>query len=190
MQKAEVVIAQPGGATYRQELPGNVPIWFADGTQVSLFETLVNHVTQQQRRDNEAQLDEMFRKGKEQYGEGKVRYVLTGNAPEPRFSGKKVYVKGIAQETGEEELFEIADVIVTYEAARTVAEMPLFHGEYDGTYFSTGAAPLGDDNSVQLVWTENGEGDFNVIGRLDHPGIPPHMMNKYAETASSPPSEN
>ncbi|WP_236722993.1 hypothetical protein, partial [Mycobacterium avium] len=49
----------------------------------------------------------------------------------------------------------------------TLPDVPLSHGEYDGTYFSTGTAPLGDHNTVQLVYTETPEGEFDVIGRLD-----------------------
>jgi hypothetical protein len=48
-----------------------------------------------------------------------------------------------------------------------VADVPLTHGEYDGTYYSTGSAPLGDDNTVQLVYTETRDGALDVIGRLD-----------------------
>jgi hypothetical protein len=80
---------------------------------------------------------------------------------------QKVYVKGISHATGEEELFEIANVIVTFEAQRTVADVPLTHGEYEGTYYSTGSAALGDDNTVQLVYTETRDGALDAIGRLD-----------------------
>jgi hypothetical protein len=48
-----------------------------------------------------------------------------------------------------------------------LADVSLTHGEYDGTYFSTGTAPLGDQNTVQLVYTETSEGEFDLIGRLD-----------------------
>ena len=48
-----------------------------------------------------------------------------------------------------------------------MADVPLAHGEYDGTYFSTGTAPLGEGNTVQLVYAETPRGEFDVIGRLD-----------------------
>jgi hypothetical protein len=44
-----------------------------------------------------------------------------------------------------------------------------YHGEYEGNYYSTGSAPLGDHNTVQLVYTETPDGKFDVIGRLDGP---------------------
>jgi hypothetical protein len=103
------------------------------------------------------------------YGKDKVKYIATADGPEPRSNEEKVYVKGISSATGNEELFEIANVIVTFEAKWTVAEMPLVHGDYDGTYFSTGSAALGDDATVQLVYIETPEGEFDVIGRLDGP---------------------
>jgi hypothetical protein len=133
-----------------------------------MFEDLVNHVTQQHTRAHD-QWEEVVRKGEEMYGEGKVKYVATGDGPEPRSNGQKVYVKGISSATGQEELFEIANVIVTFEAKWTVADVPLTHGEYDGTYFSTGKASLGGHNTVQLVYTETPEGEFDVIGRLPAP---------------------
>jgi hypothetical protein len=165
VQKAEVVITRDG-VTQQQELPGNVPVFYADGSEASMFEDLVNHITRQHTRDDD-QWEEAFREGEEMYGKGKVKYVATGDGPEPRSKGQKVYVKGISHATGEEELFEIANVIVTFEAQRTVADVPLTHGEYEGTYYSTGSAPLGDDNTVQLVYTETRDGALDVIGRLD-----------------------
>jgi hypothetical protein len=134
-----------------------------------MFEDLVKHVTRQHTRAHEDQWDEAFRKGEEMYGKGKVKYVATGDGPEPRSNGQKVYVKGTSHATGQEELFEIANVIVTFEAQRTVADVPLTHGEYDGTYFSTGSAALGDDVTVQLVYIETREGEFDAMGRLDGP---------------------
>jgi hypothetical protein len=141
VQKAVVVITRDG-VGQQQELPGNVPVLYADGSEVSVFEDLVNHVTRQHMRAHD-QWEEAVRKGEEMYGKGKVKYVATGDRPEPRFNGQKVYVKGISYATGQEELLEIANVIVTFEAQRTVADVPLTHGEYDGTYFSTGSAALG-----------------------------------------------
>jgi hypothetical protein len=166
VQKADVVITCDG-VTQQQELPGNVPVFYADGSEVSMFEELVNHVTRQHTRNHD-QWEEAFREAEELYG-GKVKYIATGDGPEPRSNGQKVYVKGNSNATGEEELFEIANVIVTFEAKRTLADVPLTHGEYDGTYFSTGSAPLGDDSTVQLVYTETPDGEFDVIGRLDGP---------------------
>ncbi|MGE3659549.1 MAG: restriction endonuclease [Mycolicibacterium sp.] len=166
VQKAIVVINRDG-VTQQQELPGNVPVLYADGSEVSMFEELVTHVTQQHTR-NHGQWEEAFREAEELYG-GKVKYIATGDGPEPRSNGQKVYVKGKSHATGEDELFEIANVIVTFEAKRSVADVPLTHGEYDGTYFSTGSAPLGDGATVQLVYTETPEGEFDVIGRLDGP---------------------
>jgi hypothetical protein len=165
VQKAIVVITRDG-VTQQQELPGNVPVLYADGSEVSMFEDLVNHVTQQHTRAHD-QWEEVVRKGEEMYGKRKVKYVATGDGPEPRSNGQKVYVKGISYATGQEDLFEIANVIVTFEAKWTVADVALTHGEYDGTYFSTGKAPLGDQNTVHLVYTETPQGEFDVIGRLD-----------------------
>jgi Restriction endonuclease len=44
-QKAEVVITRDG-VTQQQELPGNVPVFRADGSEISMLEDLVNHVMQ------------------------------------------------------------------------------------------------------------------------------------------------
>ncbi|WP_368834437.1 hypothetical protein [Mycobacterium intracellulare] len=165
MQKAIVVITRDG-VTQQQELPGNVPVFYADGSQVSMFVDLVNHVTQQHTRAHD-RWEEVARKGEEMYGKGEVKYVATADGPHPRSNGQKVYVKGTSHVTGQEELFEIANVTVTFEAKWTVADVPLSHGEYDGTYFSAGTAPLGDHNTAQLVYTETSQGEFDVIGRLD-----------------------
>ncbi|GAB3035753.1 hypothetical protein MBOU_36640 [Mycobacterium bourgelatii] len=164
VKKAEVVITRDG-ATQQQELPGNVPVLYADGSESSLLEELVNHIVKQHTRNHE-QWEEGFREADALYG-GKAKYIATGDAPAPRSKGQKVYVKGLSHATGEEELFEIANVIVTFEAVRTVADVPLTHGEYDGTFYSTGLAPLGDDATVQLVYTESPDGDFDLAGRLD-----------------------
>jgi len=131
-----------------------------------MFEDLVNHVTRQHTWAHD-RWEEAVRKGEEMYGTGKVKYVATADGPDPRSNGQKVYVKGISSTTGQEELFEIANVIVTFEAKWSVAQVSLTHGEYDGTYFSTGTAPLGDQNTVQLVYTETHEEEFDLIGRLD-----------------------
>lgn len=56
----------------------------------------------------------------------------TADGPEPRSNGQKVYVKGISYVTGQDEPFEIANAIVTFEANWTVADVRLTHGEYDG----------------------------------------------------------
>jgi hypothetical protein len=168
VQKANVVITRDG-VTQQQELPGNVPVFFADGTEVSMFEDLVNHVMRSHTRTHEGEWEEAFRRGEETYGKGKWRCVATGDGPEPRSSGQKVYMKGKSNATGEEELFEIANVIVTFQAERTVADVPLTHGEYDGTYYSTGSAALGETSTVQLVYTETPEGKFEVVGRIDGP---------------------
>jgi len=161
-----IVVIKRDGVTQQQELPGNVPVLYADGSEVSMFENLVNHVTQQHIRAHD-QWEQVADKGEELYGKGKVTYVATADGPEPRSNGQKVYVKGISHATGQHELFEISNVIVTFEAKWIVADVALTHGEYDGTYFSTGKAPLGDHNTVQLVYTETPEGEFDVIGRLD-----------------------
>jgi hypothetical protein len=167
VQKAEVVITRDG-VTQQQELPGNVPVFRADGSEISMLEDLVIHVVQIHTRAHD-QWEEAFRKGEELYGKGRGKYIATGDGPKPRSNGQKVYVKGISHVTGEEELFDIANVIVTFQAERTVADVPLTHGKYEGTYYSTGSAPLGDHNTVQLVYTENLDGKFDAIGRLDGP---------------------
>ncbi|WP_052540823.1 restriction endonuclease [Mycobacteroides abscessus] len=166
VQKAEVVIAH-NGMTQRQEMPGNLPLFLADGSENSMLVDLVNHVMKVHTRAHDNEWDEIFHKGEELYGKGKAKYVATGEYPEPKFNGQNLYAKGTSHETGEEELFEIANVIVTFEAERTVADVSLTHGEYDGTYYSTGSAPLGDGNTVQLVYTETTDGKFDVMGRLD-----------------------
>ncbi|MCH9731723.1 MAG: restriction endonuclease [Actinomycetia bacterium] len=165
--KAIAVITRDG-ATQQLELPGNVPVLYADGSEVSIFEALVDHVTNHHTRAHD-QWEAPVSAGEEMYGKGKAKYVVTCDGPEPRFNNQKVYIRGISCVTGQEELFEIANVIVTFEARLTVADVPLTHGEYDGTYFSTGQAPLGDSNAVQLVYTETPEGELDVIGRLDGP---------------------
>lgn len=167
VQKAIVVVTRDG-VTQRQELPGNVPVFRADGSEVSMFEDLVKHVTQQHTRAH-GQWEAVARHAEEMYGNGGMQYVATGDGPKPRSNGQKVYVKGVSCTTGQEELFEIANVIVTFEAKWAVADVPLTHGDYDGTYFSTGSAPLGHDATVQLVYTETTDGDLDVIGRLDGP---------------------
>ncbi|WP_081633465.1 restriction endonuclease [Mycobacterium sp. 360MFTsu5.1] len=166
VNKAEVVVTS-NGVIQRLELPGNVPIFRADGSNSSEFVDLVNHVVNEHTRANDNEWEEAFRKGAELYGKGKVKFVATGDAPEPRSDSQKVYVKGISCETGEEALCEITNVIVTFEAERTVANVPLTHGKYEGTYYSTGSAPLGDGNTVQLVCTEAPDGTLDVIGRVD-----------------------
>jgi hypothetical protein len=89
-----------------------------------MFEDLVNHVTRQHTWAHD-QWQEAVRKGEEMYGKGKVKYVATADGPEPRSNGQKVYVKGISSATGQEELFEIANVIVTFEAKWAVADVSL-----------------------------------------------------------------
>lgn len=165
VQKAEVVVTRDG-VTQRQELPGNLPVFYADGSDVSILEVLVNHIVREQTH-NHGQWEELLHRKKELYGERDVRYIATAHGPSPRSNGQKVYIKGISHSTGQEELFEIADVAVTFEAKWSVADVPLTHGEYDGTYFSTGSAALGDANTVQLVYTETPEGELDVAGRLD-----------------------
>jgi Restriction endonuclease len=61
VQKAIVVITRDG-VTQQQELPGNVPVLFADSSEVSMFEDLVNHVTRQQTWAHD-QWQEAVRKG-------------------------------------------------------------------------------------------------------------------------------
>ncbi|WZT94675.1 restriction endonuclease [Mycobacterium avium subsp. hominissuis] len=139
VQQAIVVITRDG-VTQQQELPGNVPVLYPDGSEASMFEDLVNHVMRQHTWAHD-QWEEVARKGEELYGKGKLKYVATADGPEPRSNGQKVYVKGTSHVTGQEELFEIANVIVTFEAKWAVADVPLSHGEYDGTYFSTGPSP-------------------------------------------------
>ena len=81
-----------------------------------------------------------------------------------------MYIRGNSTSTGEGELFEIANVIVTFRAERSVAVVPLTHGEFDST-MTPREQPLGLDNAVQLVWRETADGEFDVIGKLDHVGI-------------------
>jgi hypothetical protein len=164
--KAEAVINQDG-LSQRQELPGNVPVLLADGSEASIFVDLVNHVMRSHTRMHDDEWNEIFRKGEETYGKGKVKYIATGDGPQPLFNGQKVYLKGVSNKTGEEELFEIANVIVEFETQRTIADVPLTHGEYDGTYFSTGTAALGEGNTLQVVSRETADGEFDLMGRID-----------------------
>ena len=159
--KGEVVITS-GGYTQQIELPPEFSIFYADGSVATTFEDLVRFVTRHHTRTHEDQWEEALGK----------RHVAVGDSPEPRYNGQNVYIRGNSTSTGEEELFEIANVIVTFHAERSVAVVPLTHGEFDGTYYSTGTAPLGVDNAVQLVWTETADGEFDVMGKLDHLGIP------------------
>jgi len=164
--KAEAVITVDGMA-HRQELSGNVPVWLADGSQASLFVDLVEHLTRTYTRTNEDQWNEIFRTGSEQYGDGKYKIVATVDSPKPLFGDKKVYIKALIGPAGKEELCEITNVIVEFEAQRTIVDVPLTHGEYDGTYFSTGKGILGQGNALQLVYTENEDGEFDLMGRID-----------------------
>lgn len=164
--KAEAVITQDG-VEQRLELPGNVPVLLADGSQASMFEDLVNHVMRSHTRAHDDEWNEIFRKGKETYGKGKVKYVATGDGPQPLFNGQKVYLEGVSHKTGEKELFEIANVIVEFETHRTIADVPLTHGEYDGSYFSTGTAAIGEGNTLQLASRETADGEFDLMGRID-----------------------
>ena len=139
--KADVAITRGGETQLLEALPGNVPVLYADGSIVSLLEDLVEHV----RRQHTCAYDvweEALREKEKLYGDGRVKYIATAHGPEPTSNGQKVYIKGISPATGQEELFEIANVIVTFEAKWTVADVPLIHGEYDGTYFSTGSGAL------------------------------------------------
>lgn len=166
VQRAEIVITRDG-ATQQDELPGNMPIFYPDGSQVSVLEVVVRHIIEQHIRDHDP-WEQALREKEASYGDGEVKYIAIATAPEPRSQdGQKVYVKGTSHATGVEELFEIANVIVTFEAKFSVADVPLKHGEYDGSFYSTGTAPLGDHNTVQLVYTENADGELDVIGRLD-----------------------
>lgn len=165
VKKAEVVITRNGFAQ-QQELPGNVPTHLADGTQVGILADLAHHVERHHTRSHHDEWEEARRVGDEKFG-GRVKYVATADFPEPTFKGQKLYVKGISHETGEEELFEIANVIVEFEAEWTVTEVPLTHGEFDSSYYATGTAPIGDADAVQLVVRETPEGQFDVMGRLD-----------------------
>lgn len=167
VQKAVVVITRDG-VIQQQELPGNVPVLRADGSEVSMLEVLVNHITMQHTRTHD-KWEQIVVDAEKMYGKGQVKYVATADGPDPKFNGQKVFLKGISDATGREELFEIANVIVTFEARWIVADVALTHGEYDGTYFSTGSARLGEDSTVQLVYAENTAGGFDVIGRLDGP---------------------
>src|SRR6476661_1732358 len=115
-----------------------------------MFVDLVIHVMSSHTRMHDEEWDELFRTGEETYGKGKVKYVATGEHPQPLFNNQKVYLKGISPMTGAEDLYGIANVIVTFEVERTVAEVLLTHGEYDGTYYSTGTGALGEGNSLQL----------------------------------------
>lgn len=159
-QKGEVVITS-GGYSQQIELQPNFSIFYADGSVATTFEVVASFVMRHHTRTHEDQWEEVLGK----------RHVAVGDSPEPRYNGQKVYIRGNSTSTGEEELFEIANVIVTFHAERTVAVVPLTHGEFDGTYYSTGTAPLGVDNAVQLVWTETADGEFDVMGKLDHLGI-------------------
>ena len=159
-QKGEVVI-RSGGYTQQMELPPNFSIFYADGSVATTFDDVVSFVIRHHTRTHEDQWEQVLGK----------RHVAVGDLPEPRYNGQKLYIRGTSTSTGREELFEIANVIVTFHAERSVAVVPLTHGEFDGTYYSTGTAPLGIDNAVQLVWTETAEGELGVMGKLDHLGI-------------------
>ena len=155
------MVITSSGYTQQIELPPEFSIFYADGSVATTFEDLVRFVTRHHTRTHEDQWEEALGK----------RHVAVGDSPEPRYNGQQVYIRGVSTSTGQEELFEIANVIVTFHAERTMAVVPLTHGEFDGTYYSTGTAPLGVDNTVQMVWTETAGGEFDVMGKLDHLGI-------------------
>lgn len=66
VQQAIVVITRDG-VTQQQELPGNVPVLYPDGSEASMFEDLVNHVMRQHTWAHD-QWEEVARKGEELYG--------------------------------------------------------------------------------------------------------------------------
>ena len=158
--RGEVVITR-GGDWQRTILPPDFPIFYADGSAATTFENLVTHIIRHHTRTHEDEWEEV----------SSQRHLAIGDSPEPRYNGQKLYIRGTSTSTGEEELFEIANIIATFHAERTVADVPLTHGEFDGTYYSTGTGALGEDNAVQLVWTETADGKFNVMGRLQHLGV-------------------
>jgi hypothetical protein len=158
--RGEVVITS-GGDWQRTILPPGFPIFYEDGSAATTPEVLVSFVTRHHIRTHEDQFEEAFGK----------KHLVIADSPEPRYKGQKLHIRGTSTSTGEEELFEIANIIVTFYVERSVAEVPLTHGEFDGTYYSTGGAPLGDENAVQLVYTETADGGFDFIGRLEHLGV-------------------
>lgn len=166
VKKTEIVVTLDG-QTDQREMVGTFPIFTGDGVQVGMFDGLVEHVRKHHTQSHQELWDESARDGEEQYGTGKFQYLATGDYPDPKFNGQKLYVKGL-DPAGHEILLELANVIVTFEAKRIVADVSLRHGEYDGTYFSTGTGALGDAK-VQLVYTETPEGGFDVVGRIDGP---------------------
>lgn len=166
VKKTEIVVSLDGQMD-RREMVGTFPIFTGDGVQVGMFHGLVEQVRKHHTQSHQELWDESDREGEQQYGTGKFQYLATGDYPNPKFNGQKIYVKGL-DPAGREILLELVNVIVTFEAKRIVADVSLRHGEYDGTYFSTGSGALGDAK-VQLVYTETPEGGFDVVGRIDGP---------------------
>lgn len=166
VKKTEIVVALDG-LTDQREFVGTCPLFTGDGEQVGMFDGLVEHVRKHHTHNHEEMWAESARQGEERYGKGKFQFLFTGDYPGPTINGQKIYVKGI-DPAGQEVLVELANVIVTFEARRTVAEVNLSHGEFDGTYFATGSGALGEAK-VQLVYIETAEGGLDVIGRIDGP---------------------
>lgn len=166
VKKTEIVVSLDGQMD-RREMVGTCPIFTGDGVQVGMFHGLVEQITKHHTQSHQELWDESDREGEQQYGTGKFQYLATGEYPNPKFNGQKIYVKGL-DPAGCEILLELVNVIVTFEAKRIVADVRLRHGVYDGTYFSTGSGALGDAK-VQLVYTETPEGGFDVVGRIDGP---------------------
>jgi len=166
VKKTDIVVSLDGQID-RREMVGTFPIFTGDGVQVGMFDGLVEQVRKHHTQSHQEHWDEVAREGEKQYGTGKFQYLATGDYPDPTVNDQKIYVKGL-DPAGREILLELVNVIVTFEAKRIVADVSLRHGEYDGTYFSTGTGAL-DDAKVQLVYTETPEGGFDVVGRIDGP---------------------
>lgn len=166
VKKTEIIVSLDGQID-RRKIGGTFPIFTGDGVQVGMFDGLVEQVRKHHTQSHQEHWDEVAREGEEQYGTGKFQFLATGDYPDPKFNDQKIYVKGL-DPAGREILLELVNVIVTFEAKRIVADVSLRHGEYDGTYFSTGTGALGDA-MVQLVYTETPEGGFDMVGRIDGP---------------------
>lgn len=148
VKKTEIIVSLDGQMD-RREMVGTFPIFTGDGVQVGMFHGLVEQVRKHHTQSHHELWDERDREGEQQYGTGKFQYLAMGDYPNPNFNGQEIYVKGL-DPAGREILLELVNVIVTFEAKRIVADVSLRHGEYDGTYFSTGSGALGDAK-VQLV---------------------------------------
>ena len=109
------MVITSGGNSQQIELPPDFSIFYADGSVATTFEVLISFVTRHHTRTHEDQWEHALGK----------KHRAIGDSPQPRYKGQKLYIQGTSTSTGEEELFEIANIIAIFHAERSVADLPL-----------------------------------------------------------------